>query len=317
MVLLSVFAGLLGRYTGLTDIVVGTPVSTRISDEDLAAIGPFLNMLPVRLDLGGDPSLADILARTREEVLSAFEHRGVPFERLVQELGPARHLDHTPLFQNVFAFQESPSAPQLRDLHTRLRPVEPAAPKYELTVIATGVAGEIEITVQGDRMACDAATLQLFAANLDTVLAGALHDPARPFVRLPVLGVIEAPEADGPPILSPPAAWSGPIIAPRTALEEAIATAWCAVLGVAEVDVRRNFFEVGGDSLLLLDLHATVRATVAAEVTLADLFRFPSVETLAQALTNDGDDQTAATAAARGARRRAHLVRHAGSPGRS
>ncbi|HEX7243137.1 MAG TPA: amino acid adenylation domain-containing protein, partial [Longimicrobiaceae bacterium] len=103
MTVLAAWQALLARYAGSADVVVGTPIAGRTRAEVEGLIGFFVNMLALRADLGGDPTWAELLGRTRRAALGAYAHQEVPFERLVDELAPERNLTHAPLFQVTFS----------------------------------------------------------------------------------------------------------------------------------------------------------------------------------------------------------------------
>jgi len=107
MTLLTGFEILLQRYTGQTDILVGSPIANRNRAEFEALIGFFVNTLVMRVDLGGDPSVRGLLKRVRQVTLGAYEHRDLPFEKLVEHLSPVRNLNRNPLVQVVFALQNT------------------------------------------------------------------------------------------------------------------------------------------------------------------------------------------------------------------
>ena len=99
MVLLAVFKSLLFRYTSQSDVVVGTPVTTRIQSELEKLIGCFINTLVLRTEIPKGATTRELLARVRATVLEALSHADIPFEILVNELVTGRDLSRSPLFQ--------------------------------------------------------------------------------------------------------------------------------------------------------------------------------------------------------------------------
>jgi len=117
MTLLAAFQVLLSRYTNQQDVAVGTPIANRTRRETEDVIGFFVNTLVLRTDLSGDPTFENLLKRVRETALEAYAHQDLPFEKLVAELRPERHLSYSPLFQVLFAVQNVPKHSfQLPDL---------------------------------------------------------------------------------------------------------------------------------------------------------------------------------------------------------
>lgn len=111
MVLLAAYAVLLHRYSGMDDLIIGAPVANRTHTETEDIFGLFVNTIPLRLDLSGDPPFLDILRRVRETSIAALALQDVPFELLVEALQLERDLSRNPLFQVMFAFQSRPSIP--------------------------------------------------------------------------------------------------------------------------------------------------------------------------------------------------------------
>lgn len=108
MVLLAAFQAVIARWSGQQDMLIGVPVAGRPKPDLENLIGFFVNTLPVRCTLEGDPSFADLLSRVRQSVLGALAHQDVPFEALVEDLAPERDLSRSPLVQVVFQLMTTP-----------------------------------------------------------------------------------------------------------------------------------------------------------------------------------------------------------------
>ncbi|GAA2083757.1 hypothetical protein GCM10009801_44410 [Streptomyces albiaxialis] len=102
MVLLTGFDALLSRWSGQTDIAVGVPVAGRTHSSLESLMGFFVNTLVLRTDCAGDPTVLELLERVRGDAHGAFDHQELPFEKLVEELAPARDLSRNPLVQVLF-----------------------------------------------------------------------------------------------------------------------------------------------------------------------------------------------------------------------
>jgi non-ribosomal peptide synthetase component F len=116
MTLLAAFQLVLARHTGQDDIVVGTDVANRNQEQIEPLIGFFVNQLVLRTDLGGQPTIRELLHRVRDVTLSAYAHQDLPFEQLVEELAP-QDRSRSPLFQVKFLLQHAEdAAPRLADV---------------------------------------------------------------------------------------------------------------------------------------------------------------------------------------------------------
>ena len=134
MTLLAAYAVLLNRYTGQTDLLVGTPVAGQERAETRDLIGCFINTLALRLDLSG-LTFRELLARVRETCLGAYAHQDVPFERLVEALRPERDPSRSPIVQVAFGLQDSAeTALRPGDDRYRLLDVHQGASEYDLTL---------------------------------------------------------------------------------------------------------------------------------------------------------------------------------------
>ncbi|MEP7308952.1 MAG: amino acid adenylation domain-containing protein [Acidobacteriota bacterium] len=195
MTLLSGFAALLSRYTGETDVVVGSPIANRTRRETEALVGFFVNTLALRVDLSGRPSFRQVVERVRQAALDAYVHQDVPFEQLVEALQPERHLSHTPLFQVMFSWQDA-SSETIDVTGVTLTPIDPhyVAAKFDLTLgmneSAAGLTGSLEYNVD----LFDADTIVRMSRHLKTLLEALVDDPDIELDRVPLLAAAERHE---------------------------------------------------------------------------------------------------------------------------
>ncbi|HEX7242739.1 MAG TPA: condensation domain-containing protein, partial [Longimicrobiaceae bacterium] len=249
MVLLSGFQVLLSRYSGQEDVVVGTPIANRNRREVEELIGFFVNTLALRADLAGDPTFRGLLAQTRRRTLSAYAHQDLPFERLVEELAPERTLSHAPLFQVLFALQNTASSPaaELPGVRVRAREAHSGIAKFDLSLsmeeYSGGVAGSLEYALD----LFDPATAERIGRHLVTLLEAVAADPGRRISELPML----APDETRRLVEEWSAAETGPVPSDRCVHElfaeqaartpDAVALVWGeATLTYAELDRRSD-----------------------------------------------------------------------------
>ncbi|MET0399654.1 MAG: amino acid adenylation domain-containing protein [Longimicrobiaceae bacterium] len=189
MTLLAAWQALLGRYAGVDDVVVGTPIANRTRAEVEGLIGFFVNTLVLRTDLSGDPSFLELLERVRETTLGAYQHQDLPFERLVEELAPERSLLHNPLFQVMFALQNTEAgALALGDVDAEPLGGGRGGAKFDVGVSLFEVGERIEgeLTYRGDLF--EASTIDRMAGHFRLLLEGAVADPGHAVSGLRLVG---------------------------------------------------------------------------------------------------------------------------------
>ncbi|HWA25816.1 MAG TPA: MupA/Atu3671 family FMN-dependent luciferase-like monooxygenase [Lacunisphaera sp.] len=193
MTLLAGFKAVLHRYTGQTDLVVGSPLAGRDSAETEAVVGFFINTVLLRTDLSGDPTVAELLARVREVSLGAFEHREMPYEKLVEELQPQRNLSFDPICQVFFALQNMPTtALRLGNLKLGIEPVYTGTAKSDLTVwAAESDCGSLDVTAEYALDLFTATTIRRFLGHFASLLGGMADNPRERLSALPLLTAAE------------------------------------------------------------------------------------------------------------------------------
>ncbi|MET0650677.1 MAG: amino acid adenylation domain-containing protein, partial [Pyrinomonadaceae bacterium] len=192
MVVLAAFSALLSRYTNQRDLVVGTPVTNRPAVELEPLIGFFVNTLALRVDLARDPSFRELLERVRRVALDGYAHQEVPFEQLVDALELGRDLSHSPVFQVMLAYENTPApALDLPGLAASPLRVEAAGAKFDLTLYVdasdAGLSGSFEYNTD----LFDLETVARMAGNFEALLAAVAADPELRLSAIPLLSPAE------------------------------------------------------------------------------------------------------------------------------
>ena len=112
MVALAAFLVQLRRYSGREDLQIGSGFANRRDPNAERLIGMIVNTVGLRFDLGGDPSVAELLEQVRSVALDAFAAADAPFDEVVETIGPRRDPSRSPLIQALFSFHDSPRAPE-------------------------------------------------------------------------------------------------------------------------------------------------------------------------------------------------------------
>jgi len=178
MTLLTAFKILLYRYTGQTDILVGSPIANRNRAEIESLIGFFVNVLVLRTDLSGDLSFQDLLARVKSTALEAYVHQDLPFEKLVEELQPSRDLSYNPLFQVMFVLQNVPKPNlSLSDVSVSYEEGYNGTSKFDLTLFMEDSEQGLVATCEYNRDLFNADTITRMLGHFQTLLESIVRDP--------------------------------------------------------------------------------------------------------------------------------------------
>ena len=184
---LAAFDVLAARLSGQEDLVVGVPVTMRTRSELEHMVGMLVNTVPVRTDISGDPTFAEVLGRVHSAAGDAFSHSAVPFDRLVTELRPERILSHSPIVQVVFGLEDEPGGPrrlgpaELADVY-----VERGTAKFDMTW-SVRLGAETTIQVEYNVDLFDEATVERMTGHYLRVLAAVAEDPARRIGQIDLL----------------------------------------------------------------------------------------------------------------------------------
>jgi amino acid adenylation domain-containing protein len=203
---LAVFQVLLHRYTGQEDIIVASPKACR-SRKMVKVLGYFVNAVPIRATLQGNPRFSEFLKQVKQRSHSSFEHGEFPYSLLVERLNIPRDPSRTSLAQAVFAWQKTTrlvskgiSTFALNDEGSRLELEElvlesmvlPArvAP-YEITLQMSEVDGELGATIEYNTDLYEAATINRMLAHLKALFESIIADPEQRVGDIPMLTNVE------------------------------------------------------------------------------------------------------------------------------
>ncbi|MGC4804630.1 amino acid adenylation domain-containing protein [Micromonospora sp. DT233] len=191
MVVLAALYALAHRYTGGTDLVIGTPVANRTRPEVDQVVGFFVNTVALRCRLDDAPTFRQLVRRVREVTLESFARQDMPFGRLVEELNPPRSLAYNPVVQVVLAARAHAAPPATGG--DQLFRIDRGAmgnggtAKFDLTLYLGQVADGTELSWEYNTDLFDAPTVRRMADNLQALLREAVDAPDVRVDRTPML----------------------------------------------------------------------------------------------------------------------------------
>jgi amino acid adenylation domain-containing protein len=183
MALLAAWGALLGRYAGQNDLVIGTVTANRSRADLEPLLGFFVNTIPLRLDLTGDPTMSELVKRVRTLTLDAYEHE-VPFDRIVERGGGRREAGRNPLFDVMLVLQNTP--PQRASDAFKIVSVDAdrGTAMFDMTLsveeVEPGLLGWFEYRSE----LFDAATVEQMARRLELLVAAIVARPDAPLAEL-------------------------------------------------------------------------------------------------------------------------------------
>ncbi|HZI20311.1 MAG TPA: non-ribosomal peptide synthase/polyketide synthase [Pyrinomonadaceae bacterium] len=207
MTLLAGFYALLYRYTGQSDLLVGSPAAGRTRAGFSGVVGYFVNPLVLRAQIAGGMTFKELLAQVRETTLAGLRHQDFPFPTLVERLQPERNPSYSPLFQVMFVLQKAHplnedglAAFALGEAEARLRlgalELESVALKqrvaqFDLTLMMTETEGGLGLSLQYCTDLFEEATIRRMAGHFRRLLEEAAADPERRVAELTLLTAAE------------------------------------------------------------------------------------------------------------------------------
>jgi amino acid adenylation domain-containing protein/non-ribosomal peptide synthase protein (TIGR01720 family) len=308
MVLQAGLGALLNRLGAGEDIAIGTVVAGRNEEELEEQIGFFVNTVVLRTDVSGDPSFAELVERVRRRALEAYQNQELPFERLVEELQPARTQGRHPLFQVMLVLQNAPEARlKLPGLEIELVTVRLDQSQFDLALMltersdASGNPAGIAALWEYSSQLLDRESVIRFASSFEQFMRQAVAEPQKRIWEMDIQAneaaskkskIIAGTEKRSKAAIQASGTHAGTIgnrprkreskRMPRTPQEEIFCRLFAELLSLEQVGANENFFHLGGDSILSLQLVSKARK---AGLVLAarDIFQHQTPEALALA----------------------------------
>jgi amino acid adenylation domain-containing protein len=192
MLLVTAFQALLYRYSGQEEFTVGIPVAGRHHAECEPIVGLFANTLVLCARFGRSPTFREALERTREFVLGAYAHQEIPFEKLVLELNPERRIGANPLFQVMFALDNSPQVRlDLPGLKLSGVEIDSGSAKFDLTLAMREATDGLRGAFNYSLDLWEASTIDRMASHFEALLGGFIEAPNRTIAAFPLTGETE------------------------------------------------------------------------------------------------------------------------------
>lgn len=182
-VLVAAFFTLLHRYSGLTDLVIGSPQERRRHEALSSAVGQFTDMRVLRADVSGDPTFRELVRRVKRASGEADAHGGLPFGKLVDAVDPARDPSRSPVFQIVFDVQDAATTPALPGIATSRERVRPGTSLFDMSwqlTEQTAPGADASLAIEFATDLFDADSIARFARHYDGMLSTLTSVPDAP-----------------------------------------------------------------------------------------------------------------------------------------
>ncbi|MEP7013179.1 MAG: amino acid adenylation domain-containing protein, partial [Acidobacteriota bacterium] len=258
--LLTAFQAFLARLSGQSDLIVGAPTTGRFGARVADQVGYFVNPVPVRADLSGDPTFAELLARQKPTIETALALQAYPFSRLAEEIQPERDPGRSPIFDAMLAYEKARGGEgfwgfalglagtrvDLGGLALESLRVEPSGSAFDLALAVSEVAGGLAGSLRFSTELFDRATVERWAGWLVRLIEGVAHQPALRLSDLPLFSAAERSEllawGEGPPAPAPVPGELEPLLIDHHVAAQALRTP--QALAVEAADGRYTYAEL-------------------------------------------------------------------------
>lgn len=285
MTLLATLQALLGRLCGQDDVLVGSPITSRPLPELEKLIGFFVNTLAFRADLSGDPTFRTLLTQVKETAIEAYAHRDVPFEAIVAAIRPVPDRSRSVLQVMLSLHNEPHRQPQFEGLSASLDVIQTPTTKSDLSFNFHEGDAELVGRIEYATGLFDETTIQWLAEKYGEWLQAIVQRPDCTLSQMPpatrrsgesspsISCRVAAPDADQPK--------DGDLGTDLATVEAILAGVWAEALDLPSVHPGDNFFALGGQSIVGLQVISRIFETTGVDLPVRVLFETSSLREMA------------------------------------
>lgn len=302
----AAWAAVMSRQSKERDVIFGSAFAGRPNDLDGASniIGPFVNNLPVRVDVDPETTVDDFLHRVHENLLQINEFQLVSMDQ-VQSWSqiPWRYR----LFESIVVVQNytiDDSAQRLGEsieiidfegpIHSNFPLLLLVEPNEEWRIKLIFDNSELPFEEMGRWGSNFVQVLEAFASTPDMKLEGILESMSIPRSRTSSKPLWQTQSQE--------------YIAPGTDIERQISRVWEDMLGIEKISIEQNVFDMGVHSLLIVKLHQQMQLELKREFPLIQMFQFPTIQSLANYFSGSNEQSHRETAHKRAAKQRGAMA---------
>lgn len=291
MVLVAAYNILLQKYTGQEDICIGTPVMGRMHPDFERVVGMFVNTVVLRNYPRKEMSVRELVAQVKKNTLQAFENQEYPFEILVQKLNCKRDISRNPVFDTMLVLQNMEvQTGQSEEISFSPVAFDSRVSKFDLTLEFVERKDDLIFSIEYASGLFRAETIEKLAVCYIRILKEAVRDPDQsiaecrvftPFEEKQILANRKKERVNLP---EPPAeaVRRGDYKAAETETQKKLTDIWEEILGAGKIDIRDDFFDLGGNSLSLVAMQSRIEVYYPGMVKVTDLFRYTNIESISQ-----------------------------------
>jgi acyl carrier protein len=307
-VFLAALNFLLYRLTGQADLVIGTTVSNRGHSELEGLIGYFANNLLLYTQLSDHLTFQRILKQCHEVTADALAHQDLPFEKLLEEFSADPEIPTIPKLQVMLVLHDYDVEDdlQLPGLILKKFPVDRGATSFDLSLHIAGASGPFSGSLEYSTEIFDADIIDRIYSHFKALLECVVTNPQQRLASLPFLTKAEQDELiqvwnndrsilvanKDLPTSDDLIHGTATKVVPQTEVEQIIASIWQEILELENISINHNFFDLGGRSIHVIQVHSRLQKNLKRVIPIVDLFRYPTIRSLSQHLSREQGKQS-------------------------